>query len=177
MGRLRSSADQMLIAFLAICWLSSPQIAVGQATRTIVVVTNATDAETVNRIGGSLVEVQAMLVDGIPESVTDCEVCNDRVKRLREFHCLFYREGVECCIKRFWRERLTAANPGGRTHRLAASRVKPPFELRAERAKVIHDALLAKLPNQREQLDANLKSELYRLQLLRIPPLQVATAN
>ena len=120
------------------------------------------------------VEVEVLLSEKVAQEHKDYEGCNTRVKDLRKFRCLFYREDTECGAERFWRQRLSAANPSREIRRLSRSRVGPGIERRTERARAIHEALSAEFPSLRRQLDANLQSELHRLYLLHRSPLHLA---
>ena len=146
-----------------ICWIVPVGGAIAQAPRSLVVVTDASDEDSVKRIGDKLVSVAVLVAKEAGEATENYRRCNVRVRELRDFQFLLYREDTECTTDRFWRQRLTAANPDGTILRLPKSRPRPEIESRAERAKVIHKALSSKFPNKRNQLDANLQSELKRL--------------
>ena len=159
--------------FLAAFWFGCPQV-MGQDPKAVVVVTDSMDADAFRRIGNRLVDVEVLFGKSSGVSTSEYKRCNDRVRELRDFQLLFYREDAECAADRFWRQRLAAANPQGETLRLPVSRLRSEAEQHAERAKAVHKALLAKFPTERTQLDANLKSELHRLYMLKAPALQIA---
>ena len=173
MCRRRSEARLAWVAISAVCWLGITHDVMAQAPRTMIVVTDASDVEIFRRIGDRLVDVEALLGN----ETSEYERCNDRVRKLRDFQFLCYREYAECSAGRFWRHRLTAANPRGETLCLSQVRPRTEVEQSVERAKAVHKALLAKFPNQRKQLDANLKLELHRLYLRKVAPLQLASAD
>lgn len=174
MYRLQSERRLVWIVLVAACWFGNPLGVMAEVPRMVVVVTDASDADAFRRIGNGLIDVEVLLRK---DTGIEYELCNDRVKELRDFQFLFYREDVECSADRFWRQRLVAANRGGETLRLSQSRVSSDVERRVERAKAVHKALLAKFPKQRKQIDANFKSELQRLHLIQLPTLQFASFN
>ena len=169
MPSLRGTGALPWVVFLVVVWYGVPSGASAQAPKALVVLTDAVDEEPIRRIGNNVLDVEVLLRVGIGPPLKDYQECSDRVKRLRDFRFLFYREDSELTAERFWRQRLTAANPNGKAYRLPRSRVRPEAERRIEQARMIHEALSAKLPHQREQLDANLKSELSRLYSLNSP--------
>lgn len=176
MLRKRRELRLCWVVLFFVCWLGGTNLVVAQAPKALVIVTDASDEGVFRRIGNSLVEVQLLLSGDTDRDFSDYEACNDRVKDLCHFRFLFYREHSERTADQLWRQRLTAANPSGETHNLSRLRPGPGIEQGAERAKVAHQALLAKLPEQRERLDANLKKELQRLYLLTARPLQLASS-
>lgn len=166
MNRLRSAGRLFWIVAVAAWLFGKPPQVRAEDPKSTVVVTDALDAEAFRRIGSRLIGVEVLL---LKEAGSEYELCNERVRELRDFQFLFYREDVECAVDRFWRQRLAAANPTGESLRLPPSRGKTDVELSAERAVAAYKALLAKLPERRKQLDANLKTEFRRLHLKRLP--------
>lgn len=146
-------------ALAAACLVGIPQL-MAAGPKAVVIVTDASDADTFRRIGSQLIDVEVLLQKKVG---IDYEVCNRRVRELRDFRYLFYREDVECSADRFWRQRLAAANPKGETLRLTTSRVRSDIERSVDRAIAVHKLLSEKFPEQRNQLNANLNSELQRL--------------
>jgi len=148
---------------LGVHWFLTPQKTMAQAPNTLVIVTNAFDHELVRRVGDKVVQVEVLFA---PEADMDCatyEVCNNRVQELRGFRLLLFQENIDCPVERFWRNRMSAANPQAEMHRLPQSRHRTELEGRIQRLKEIHAALVSMLPEQRDQLDVNLQFELHRL--------------
>ena len=178
MLRKRSELWLAWVVFLvALYAFGNPRPTMAQAQRTVVVVTDASDEDAFKRLGNRIVEVELLVVQGIAQQRVDYDAWNKRAIDLRDVRFLFYREDTECAVARFWQHRLTAANPNLVAHQLCRSRPGPAVEQSAERASAIHKALLVKFPNQRAQLDANLKSELHRLSRLRAASSQLASVD
>ena len=148
---------------LGIHWFLSPQKTMAQATNTLVIVTNAFDHELVGRVGDKVVQVEVLFAPEADLDGVTYEFCNNRVQELQGFRLLLFQENIDCPVERFWRNRLSAANPQAEMHRLPQSRHRTELEGRIQRLKEIHAALVSMLPEQREQLDVNLQLELHRL--------------
>ncbi|MFO0915798.1 MAG: hypothetical protein U0795_22750 [Pirellulales bacterium] len=166
-----------ILISLATCLFASPrQLPAQFAPRALIVVADASDAECVKRIAREHVRVER-LID--PESgawPTNYEACNERARGLLEFRLYLFRADIDCPGERFWRERLSVANPNGELHCLLHSRrgVANDFDHRTQQATDIHRVLIAALPELRESLDANLQGELDRLRRLSHQSLELA---
>ena len=144
-------------------WSAGDGNAITHASNALIVVTNTSDENFVKRIGNGVVKVEILFTPGVDLTTASYETCNNRVRGLVGFEILFFRRDTDCPVQQFWRNRMAAANPEGHVRRLPQSRHQTEIEYSIQRAKEIHAALISKLPDQRERLDANLQSELYRL--------------
>ena len=177
MPRIPNKAKVAWVVFVLVGWFGSTNHVMAQDDISLVIVTDASDERAFRRVGDGLVEVELLMSKETDWDLNDYQTCNQRVVRLRHFRFLFYRDHGEDTAGRFWRQRLTAANPKGEAHSLSRSLPQPEIEQRAQRAKIAHQTLLVKLPGQREQLDANLKKELHRLFQLTARPLGLASST
>lgn len=175
MPEIRMDTRLFWVLFSAICCLCG-QESRAQVSRTLVVVADATDEVSFKRIGSSVIDVKVLFF-GKNRIRRDYDVCNDQAKNLCDFRFVFYRAGPELPAEKLWRQRLVTANPQIEFLRLNQARVRPFLERQAEQARTVHRALVAKFPEQRETLDANLRSELHRLYFLKVPPLQLASVE
>ena len=139
----------------------------------LVVVIDAADQDSVKRIGRQHVRVEVLFAEESEAETGDYAACNKRVQGLLEFRLLLRGE-KQCVTQKFWQERMSAANPKARVHRLSQSRPATEIEHRIQRAKDIHHALASTFPEKRKHLEANLKSEVNRLESLRRQPRQLA---
>ncbi|MCG8585729.1 MAG: metal ABC transporter substrate-binding protein [Pirellulales bacterium] len=173
----RKSAANIVIGLVA-CWFVSPQQLAAQsssaARRVLVVVSNSSDAECVQRVGGDHVQVEALFAAETGAEPSNYEACDKRARKLLEFRLFVFRADADCPAEGFWRERMTGANPRGQVHRLSLSRLRAndDCEHMIQQATDIHAALASLLPEHAASLDANLKSELQRLHMLRLLPSQ-----
>ena len=159
---------------LFLCWLTS--YCMGQSPDPLlVVVTDATDRDSVRRIGDKLVQVEPLFDPQSDRNSLSYEESNRRAQGLLEFRVLFFRVDTEPSVERFWRQRVAAANPNGHTLRLPQSRHRTDLERNAQRLKLIHGTLAKVLSDKREQLDTNLQLELNRLYSRGIPSVRVAS--
>ena len=172
---LRPNSASLLRTFapLIAFWAFAGQNAVAAAPRLLVVVANPSDEDSVRRIGGNLVRVEVMFSEeGAKQANYD--TCSERVQNLAEYNVLFFRAESACPVEQFWRDRMKIANPKGRLQRLSRPHRENVVERRISRVRTIHDTLHALLPGDREQLDANLQSEICRLNSIKLAPLRLA---
>ncbi len=169
------TATQIAIG-LAACWLLPVTELAAQTPRVLVVVADAGDADCVKRIGCEHVRVEHLFAPETGAKPSNYEACDKRVSDLLDFRLLVFRGDTYCPAEGFWRERMTGANPRGKVYRLSQLRSSAinDCEHMIQQATDIHGALTSILPKHQATLDANLKSELQRLYLLRLHPYQFA---
>ena len=149
------------IGITLIC-LHAPNVLVAETStsKALIVVTNASDADWVKRIGRHHVQVETLLKD---ESGYDSS--NRHVRGLKNFQLFVYRGDSSCRREAFWRERIVNANPIGKLHRMSSTRHIQADDCTGmiQRAVELHRVLSTILPQYRASIDANLNSELYRI--------------
>ena len=156
--------------------LTIPTLARAAEPRVLVVVADARDLDITNRIGGEVVEVEAIIT---PHAEGDYALCNARAKRLRNFALYLSRADSSCRWESFWRERLTTANPQGQVRRVLYRQRGTPsgYDLRVLQLTQVHRALVSALPEHEASFNANLTAELQRLQVLRFQSSQFAASE
>lgn len=141
----------------------SQQASAQQVTPVLVVVANPSDAACTKRIGNKYVQVKLLFAPHASTRPNHYQACSERALELTNFQLLVFRS--DCPGEVFWCNRMRAANPRGKSHRLSRSRSDKltPREREMHRACEIHSALASILPGSHPYLDANLKAELHRL--------------
>lgn len=175
MVRLTSGRIAARIIIGLCFWLLSSQDLVAHSpVRVLVVVADAADAACVQRIGREHVQVELLFAPETGVQSSNYQACAKRVRGLLNFQMFVFRS--DSPSQAFWRERMAAANPRGKLHRLTQSRYARADDRvsRMQRASEVHRALAAIMPKRRASLDANLKAELRRLRMLRESPSQLA---
>ena len=149
--------------------LSIPAVADAAERRALIVVADSRDLEVTQRIGGNVVEVEAILPTPIEDAAEDYRYCNAQAMRLRHFGLYLFRTDSSCPREGFWRERLAASNGRGRVHQIGNRRqaATDPHGLRVQQATQVHLALVSALPEHKASFDENLMSELRRINALR----------
>jgi len=137
-------------------------------SQALVVVLDVADQDSVKRIGQEHVRVEVLFAETSNRQAGSYAECNKRVQGLLEFRLLL-RGDNQCRTREFWQERMSAANPHAKVHRLSQPRPATEIDRQIQRAKDIHRALASTLPEKRKDLEANLKSEVSRLESLRRP--------
>ena len=131
MLKLRSAVTLSCIGVALVAYAAvSPGNAIAQAPDALVVVTHALDEAFVKRIGDKLVQVEVLLAPEADLGSVGYEACNNRVRDLLEFRILIFRGDTDCPLERFWRNRMSAANPKGEVHRLPKARHRTEIECR-----------------------------------------------
>ncbi len=166
MLRFMGGADNFRVGLmLAVLSFAACPCLKAKETCPLVVVLNDEDQDTVKRLGKKHVRVEVLLTTASNTETTSYETCNQRVQRLLDFRLLLRCDGP-CSVREFWQDRMSAANPNAKVHRLSRARPTTEIESQLQRVNDIHDALVAICPEKQDDLDANLRSEVHRLHSL-----------
>ena len=155
-----------------ICWAlvgAGTNRVLAQDALPLIVVTDASVEESFRRIGNKVIQVTNLFDDRQALDSSDYRRCNDRARRLCDFQYLVYRKSAECLAERFWRQRLILANPGGKVWQLADHRWRSENDAQVEQVRAVHKVLSDNFPQDREQLDVNLRQEMRRIDIDSIP--------
>ena len=156
--------------------LTIPTLARAAEPRVLVVVADARDLDITNRIGGEVVEVEAIIT---PHTEGDYALCNARAKRLRDFALYLSPADPSCPCYSFWPEPLPSATPHGHVRRVLYRQRGTPndYDLRVLHLTQVHLALVSALPEHEASFNANLTAELQRLRVLQFQSSQFAASE